>query len=55
MKVNFRVLEHSLIDSCPTIHMVQIKMDFHCFESSTELCYINVEADQESPHHVSTF
>ena len=31
-------LEVSLIDSHLTNHTVQIKMDFHCFDSSTALC-----------------
>ena len=35
MKVNFRVLEVSVIDTHPTNYMGQIKMDFHHFDSST--------------------
>ena len=38
MEVQFCVLEVSLIDSYPTYHMGQIKMDFHHFESSTAIC-----------------
>ena len=37
-KVHFCVLEVSLIDSYPTKQMVQIKMDFHYFDSSTVTC-----------------
>ena len=36
MKVHFRVLEVNVIDSYPTKHMGQIKMD-HRFESSTAI------------------
>ena len=38
MKVHFRVLEVSVIYSYPTNHVVQINMDFHCFDSSTTTC-----------------
>ena len=45
MKVHFYLLEVSVIDtSVPTTHMVQIKMDFHCFDSSTEICHILSES-----------
>ena len=37
MKVHLHVLEVSVIDTHPTSHMVQIKMDFHCFDSSTAI------------------
>ena len=38
MKSHFRVLDFSLIDSYPTNHMGQIKMEFHRFDSPTAIC-----------------
>lgn len=35
MKVQFHVFEVSVIDTYPTNDMVQIKMDFRCFDYST--------------------
>ena len=38
MKFHFRVLVVSVRYSYPTNHMMQIKMDFYCFDYSTEIC-----------------
>ena len=37
IKVHFPVLEVSLIAPHPTNHTAQIRMDFHCFDSSTAI------------------
>ena len=40
MIVHFCVLEVSLIDSYPTNHTVQIKVNFHSFDFSAAICHI---------------
>ena len=40
MKVHFRVLEVSVIDTYPTNYRVQIKMDFHCFDPLTAILVV---------------
>ena len=37
MTVHFRALEVNLIESYPTNHMMHIKIDFQCLDSSTAL------------------
>ena len=40
LKCYFHVLEVSVINTYPTNHVVQIKMDFHCFNSPTVICHL---------------